>query len=141
MKRLNLLANPHKHLQPLKPIPQLKEQRQPLPGGICLDDQSNNLAALLPQFTPQGIFMITAEVPDNLLKIDRQLQCLLINRKMLISCHGKHVTVQPTQNTCRITTPLPPSPFSRGHVSKGDFVKSPWLNKGGFPLKVPLNKG
>src|SRR3972149_7385903 len=110
MKRLNLLANPHKHLQPLKPIPQLKEQRQPLPGGICLDDQSNNLAALLPQFTPQGIFMITAEVPDDLLKIDRQFQCLLVNRKMLISCHCKYYII----NVSRSANPFPDT--SRGQA-------------------------
>lgn len=73
MKCLCLFANPHQHLQPLKLITQLKEQVKPILRGVCLYDTFNNLTALFSQFASKRVFMITAEAPDNLLKIDRQV--------------------------------------------------------------------
>jgi hypothetical protein len=56
---------------------QFKEERQPLFCGVGLDDQFHNLSTLFPQFTPQGVFIVSAEIPDDLLKIDRESMAFL----------------------------------------------------------------
>ncbi len=66
---LHLFANPGEHYQSLQPLPQLKEQSEPLHRGVGLHDQPYNLPAALPQFAAEGILMVSAEVPDDLLKI------------------------------------------------------------------------
>jgi hypothetical protein len=46
------------------------------------------LLALVPQLAPEGVFMVTAEVSDDLLTIDRQVHRLLVDGEMLVPRHA-----------------------------------------------------
>ena len=83
----HLFANGDEHHQSLQTLTQVKEHCEPLHRGVRLHDQLCNRPALLPQFAAEGVLMVATEVPDDLLKIDRQFHRLLVDRQMLLSGH------------------------------------------------------
>ena len=108
MKCLHLFANTEQHLQSLKPLPQFKEQRQPLLGGVGPDDQFNDLTAFVPQFTAQRVFVVAAEVPDDFLKINRNIKRFLVYRQMLVAGHLVHLPAEKTEACRGAFPPAPP---------------------------------
>ena len=65
--------------------------------------------------SPYSILMVAAKVPDDLLKIDRQVHRLLVNREMLVASHGTPKKFVEKNWASRGQSPLHPS----------EIIKSP----------------
>ena len=89
LKRLDLLGQNHQHLHLLAGRGQVAQHRRLVLARIGLDDQTNDPARLLAQFTANTVFVIAAEIAHDLFHINGQFHGLLENRQMFIPGHGK----------------------------------------------------
>jgi hypothetical protein len=67
--------------------PVTQEQREHLHRGVGLHDQPYNIPVFLSQFPAKSVLTVTAEVPDDLFKIDRQFHRFLVDQQMLVPGH------------------------------------------------------
>jgi hypothetical protein len=74
---LRLLGQPRGHLEALDLTSQALQDRPPVAGFLGLvgfDDRLEDAAAALSQLGAQGVLVIAAEVLDDLLDVDREIE-------------------------------------------------------------------